>query len=102
MGYLPKEAIQKAGEQILSVLKTEPKIKFSRFYNEQTAQGDPVPFVALDCAVSQLEYDGHVAIVRDLPELLPDGEPDYQITLTKSGLARLNSGVLPAFVAMDL
>ncbi len=96
MGYLPGDPIQQAGDYLLSILRAEPSVRYSRFYDGRDETHEALcqaiglenewysPEVLMDEAVDQLHSAGFVTI-EFLQERLADEEPDYTITLTTLG-----------------
>src|SRR5690242_5652653 len=95
----------------MGLLRTEPVIPYSRFYDGtvETAkalnrtlgldENDWLPNEGLmDLAVAELEDAGFVK-TEELPDILADGEADYQVSLTDTGRAFVDGGEL--FVLPD-
>lgn len=96
---IPNELLNQAGAYLLSVLKQETPIRYSRFYDgtdatrhkliagvgidERDADWYSVEAI-IDDAVVLFEHIG-VVERRLLEERLADGEPDYEIALTDKG-----------------
>jgi hypothetical protein len=113
MGYSYANNIEKAGLYLLSLLRIEQRVRFSRFYDgtdeteeallrgmgygpaiDGVAEDDYVPDNAatlMDLAAAELEQGGIVKKAM-LEDLLEDGHQDYLIELTESGRAFLGRG----------
>lgn len=98
---------QRAIAYLLKILKDEPVIRYSRFYDG--AAETRLPLITgmglteadadhygvegvMDEAVWELEQQG-VVTQRILEEKLADDEPDYEIALTSKGRAALDAKV---------
>lgn len=90
----------------MDLLKTEPVTRYSRFYNGtvETAnvlnrtfgldENDWTPEEGLiNWAINDLEEAGLV-MLEELPAILNDGHPDYEVRLTDTGRAFLDQGGL--------
>lgn len=98
MGYIPREPIERAGAHLLSVLRAEQSVCYSRFYDGGDETHDLLcralglendwysAETLMDEAAAQLADAGVVAIVS-LSQVLADGQQDYRITLTDKGRA---------------
>lgn len=101
MGYANSHDVACAGNYLLSLLASEDRINYSRFYNdsdetqsrllEGMGYSDPddedapeCPAVYMDIAVGQLVSSG-IVTTRETGDLLPDEEPNYEIVLTDFG-----------------
>src|SRR5262245_31575137 len=98
MGYFHADDIEKAGRYLLSVLRVEGTVHYSRFFNgtDDTEQAivdgmgfdedecPDCPVFLIDLAAYQLENEGFVKLAM-LDDELCDGEQDYQIELTTKG-----------------
>jgi hypothetical protein len=113
MGFAPGEMIEKAGRHLLTVLKEEGQVRYSRFYDgsEDTHEGLLhafgltsdwyLPELLMDLAVYQLARGGVVRTTK-VPDRLADGENDYLIELTEEGRGFLVSGEEFRFRGVDL
>ena len=96
---------KKTADYLLKILKDEPLIRYSRFYDgtDQTR----VPLITgigiteedadycgvegvMDEVVWELQQQG-IVVTRILEEKLADSEPDYEIALTSKGKAALGA-----------
>jgi hypothetical protein len=113
MGYLPCEPIQQAGRYLLSVLRAEQSVRYSRFYDGSDETCDLLHHALelendwysaeglMDEAAGQLA-DAGIVTITSLPELLCDEEHDYRITLTDEGKSFLRSRRVFRFHSVDL
>jgi hypothetical protein len=93
---------RKAGDHLLSLLKAEGSVPYSRFYDGEDVTHDRLrealgleddwysPEVLMDVAAAQFEKAGLVTI-EPLAAKLADDEQDYRISLTDEGRAFLAS-----------
>lgn len=106
MSIMPGNMVKKAGDYLLSVLASEPSIRYSRFYDATDAtrerlrlgvglsQADADYYcmeLMMDLAVSMFEKRKLVQ-TRYLEEKLADDEPDYEICLTDEGTRFITEG----------
>jgi hypothetical protein len=113
MGYIPTEPIQQAGLHLLSVLRADKSVRYSRFYDGRDETHDLLCHALgledewysaeglMDVAAAQLHIAGIVTIAS-LPEHMVDGEHDYTITLTEEGKSFLRYRKVFRFHAVDL
>ena len=101
-----KTGVERAGRYLMDLLKTEPLIRYSRFYDGtvETAkalnrtlgldENDWPPEEGLmNWAIDELEEVGLVK-TEDLPNILADGYSDYEVSLTDAGRDFLGQGGL--------
>ena len=112
MGYVYAGSIQKAGEHVLSLLKGKPTIRYSEhFYDgseetearlRETLDVDEYESVEnlVDVAVWQLEKMGYVTTTI-LDSEMADGEKDYEISLSQSGIKMIEDGTEPRYFDVD-
>lgn len=103
-----RTSAQRAGDHLLSLLRTEGRIQYSRFYDGSAAtarrlrdicdcKSDVVSAeLLMDMAAAQLEEQRYARLVT-LPGKLADDENDYAIELTEEGKALLEAGRRPRF-----
>jgi hypothetical protein len=103
MGHAYGFQTKPAGDYLLSILKLEPLIAYSRFYDgtDETEQAliagmacvdEPeCPAVLMDLAIG-LFTDMGIVTVSNLAEKLADGEQDYEIRLTDTGKQFISQG----------
>ena len=101
MGHAYSHQIERAGKYLLSLLASEDRVIYSRFYDgsDETHfrllvemgysvpdddEAPDCPEGYIDLAVGQLESAGMVK-TRDTGALLADDEPEYEIELTSLG-----------------
>lgn len=108
MGYSSADAIQIAGEYLISRLSAAIRLPYSTFYDgtEETSEQltkslgqEDTWYCAehlIDLAVNQLEAQGIVE-TQPLATKLADGEDDYLIELTEEGSRKLKSGFTPEY-----
>jgi hypothetical protein len=113
MGYIPSGPIQQAGLYLLSVLRADKSVRYSRFYDGRDETHDLLcqalglnddwysAEVLMDVAADELCNAGIITIAS-LPELMSDGEHDYTITLTDEGKSFLRSRKAFRFHDVDL
>ncbi len=113
MGFSYANNIEKTGLYLLSLLKGDGRVRYSRFYDGEDrtqeallrgmgygsaldgeAEDDYVPECPehlMDLAAAELERGGIVK-TTDLEDLLADESQDYLIELTEKGRAFVESG----------
>ena len=98
MGYIPANVIKTGAQHLLSVLRQELAVKYSRFYDGTVATNDALAAAleleeyknwycvayVIDLAAYELEKQWMVRIA-ELPERLVDGTNNYEIALTEKG-----------------
>lgn len=113
---IPASILKQAGDYLLSVLKKESPIRYSRFYDgtDETRQtllagmgiserdADWYSVEALiDDAVILFQHIGAVQ-KRELDDELADGFPDYEISLTEKGQAIVAGGTRYEFPDLEM
>jgi hypothetical protein len=113
MAFVSSEQVRPGGEYLLTILKAEGSVRFSRFYNRDTDYAELAAeagiaehdvdhaHVLIEFAAHQLERFGIVSFTA-LPDELIDGEHDYRIELTETGRKRLAGGEKIGFRTMDV
>jgi len=99
MGYTDATVIESGAKHLLSILAQQSPIRYSHFYDGSEATSEKLADAIgievecrdwysvehiMDLAVYELSEQGIVE-TKDLDEKLPDGELDYEISLTSRG-----------------
>ena len=103
MSIVSKNKIEAAGRHLLRRLASEKRIRYSVFYGTDEAsdsllrgmsiggdERESAP-VFMDLAIEQLEQQKLVT-TRILDELLIDGQPDYEVSLSERGNTLIADG----------
>jgi hypothetical protein len=113
---ISKHVLKTAGDYLLSVLKKESVIRYSRFYDgtDQTRQRllEGMGIIEKDadwyCAEALIDdaviLFGHIGVVeqRLLDAKLADGHPDYEIVLTDDGRTFVAQGTAYEFPDIEM
>lgn len=120
MGWVNGSNIKPVGDYLLRLLADKGSVRYGEeFYDFSEAQEQRLrqalgigpdedyeddqhyPPIYADFAAGQFSRKGLVQL-ENLPETLPDGDPDYKISLTKQGRAFVSAGCAFPYWDMDL